>query len=166
MRKVDQILAVRSAGDVERCHAVPHHGSYSNARHCYGAVTLLLLLHPSPSMELLKAIQFHDVAEYWLGDLPHPAKMAMPDVRALHHRYEVLKLCEVFGSWPELDDEDLAWLAAVDQMDYALWAMDQYAMGNTKILDSLSASWRHIGELNLPREAREFWAELSLKVSF
>jgi 5'-deoxynucleotidase YfbR-like HD superfamily hydrolase len=137
VKKVEQVLAVRDAGEVERAHCIPHVGSYSNAKHCYGAVSLLLLLHPNPSVELIKAVNFHDTAELWLGDIPSPGKSRMPDVRALYELHERAMLLEVFGEWPDLSEEDDTWLKAVDQVDFFLWARNQYAMGNTRILKSL-----------------------------
>ena len=157
MKQVEQILAVRDAGNVERCHTIPHHGEYSNAKHCYGAVSLVLLLHPNPSMDLIRAIQFHDVAEYWLGDMPSPGKRAMPDAYAMYKKYEAAKLVDVLGDWPELTPEDELWFKAADQIDFLLWAMDQYSMGNQKVLTALKNVQAVIGKMELPLELRLFW---------
>lgn len=50
-----RIAATREAGTVRRCHIVPHQGQYNIAQHSYGAVSLLLLLHPHPSLKIGRA---------------------------------------------------------------------------------------------------------------
>ena len=69
-----RVLAAREGGNVLRCHTVPHHGQYSVGKHSYDALSLLLLLHPNPSMNLVKATLWHDCAERFVGDMPAPAK--------------------------------------------------------------------------------------------
>lgn len=123
---LNQILAAREGGAVERCHATPHIGTYTNAQHCYGAVSLLLILHPNPSVDLIRAVQFHDVAERWLGDVPATGK------GAFRNEYEEAeaRLQMDLDLMPLLGEEDHNWLRAVDILDLWLWAREQLYLGN------------------------------------
>jgi 5'-deoxynucleotidase YfbR-like HD superfamily hydrolase len=119
--KLDRIKAVREAGEVRRCHALPHQSNYTIASHSYGAVNLLLLLHPNPSVNLIKALIWHDVAERWLGDLPSPGKGICPEMQEAYERIEddILRRLELR---PELTEIECAWAAAMDLADLFLWA--------------------------------------------
>lgn len=127
-----RIAATREAGTVRRCHIVPHHGQYNIAQHSYGAVSLLLLLHPHPSLNLIKAVQWHDVAERWLGDVPAPAKWTHTELGEAYERAEeeLLKRLGLFG---ELTDLEVAWLKAVDTLELWLWCREEEALGNEAV---------------------------------
>lgn len=127
-----RIAATREAGTVRRCHIVPHHGQYNIAQHSYGAVSLLLLLHPHPSLNLIKAVQWHDVAERWLGDIPAPAKWTHTELGEAYERAEeeLLKRLGLFG---ELTDLEVAWLKAVDTLELWLWCREEEALGNAAV---------------------------------
>lgn len=127
-----RLAATREAGTVRRCHIVPHHGQYNIAQHSYGAVSLLLLLHPNPSLTLIKAVQWHDVAERWLGDIPAPAKWTHTELGEAYERAEeeLLKRLGLFG---ELTDLEVAWLKAVDTLELWLWCREEEALGNTAV---------------------------------
>jgi len=124
-----QLMAVREAGAVKRCHILPHIGHYDVAQHCYGAVSLLLLLHKEPSHNLIQAVLWHDVAERWLGDLPATAKW---DHRLLGRVYEVAEteILRGLGLNVELTAEEAAWLKTVDLLELWLWSREQRSMGN------------------------------------
>jgi hypothetical protein len=40
------VIQSRSGGRVERCHGLPHHGTYSNASHQWGVAMLMHYLWP------------------------------------------------------------------------------------------------------------------------
>lgn len=131
-KTLTQVLATREAGTVRRCHTVPHHGQYNLAQHSYGAVSLLLLLHPEPSLNLIKAVQWHDVGERWLGDMPAPAKWDNPDLGRVYEEAEQ-KLLERLGLAQKLTDEELNWLKAVDTLELWLWCREEEALGNEAV---------------------------------
>lgn len=127
-----KVLATREGGAVERCHGMPHHGSYSVGLHSYNALSLLLILHPDPgpSMALIKAVLWHDVPERWMGDIPRPAKWASPELELAERELEerltrALDLHD--GVW---SDHDQQWLAAVDIVEMYIWCLDQIELGN------------------------------------
>ena len=127
-----RLAATREAGTVRRCHIVPHHGQYNIAQHSYGAVSLVLLLHPNPSVSLIKAVQWHDVAERWLGDVPAPAKWDNPELGEVYERTEA-QLLNRLGLFAQLTAEEQAWLKAVDTLELWLWCREEEALGNAAV---------------------------------
>ena len=121
------IRAARESAQVERCHTIPHIGSYTVGQHCYGALALLLLLHENPSIDLIKAVAFHDLPERWLGDIPGPGKTgAIADAFADAESAIFTKLGMLF----HLTDEDRFWLKLVDILDLWLWSLEQEVLGS------------------------------------
>ena len=127
--KSEQYVMRRQGGAVERCHTIPHVGSYSNGLHSYNAAQLCLVFHPNPSLDLIKAILDHDVAEFVVGDMPSTMKMMSPAIADELQRVED-QVEERFGLHTYLTLEELRWLKACDLMELYLWTIDQLAMGN------------------------------------
>lgn len=123
-----RVLAVREGGAVERCHGTPHIGSYSVGSHSFGALSLVLLLHPNPSVNLIKAVAWHDVAERWLGDVPSPVKHNNPELKRVYELIEASHL-KALNLFPDLSTEEQQWLRGVDLMDLYLWCREQQRMG-------------------------------------
>ena len=115
------LRALYRAGSVRRYHANPDmaHLGQTNADHQGRCVQLLLMLHPAPSLALIRAVACHDVGEVWAGDLPGPFKRAEPNLAALHaeaeqaHAERVLG-CDLLGV---LDRDELRWLALMDALE-------------------------------------------------
>lgn len=119
---------LREAGLVERMHTEPHFGSYSVGLHSYNAVNLLLLLNPSPSMNLVKAVLWHDAAERLTGDVPAPAKWANPELKASLDLSED-RILGHYGLKIVLDSYENQWLKAVDRLELWIWASEQARFG-------------------------------------
>lgn len=153
-----RVLKLREAGHVQRCHTVPHHGSYSVAEHSWQAATLLIALHPDPSPDLLKAVLLHDVAERWTGDVPNYAKVADRHLAtALGNREQEIQ--RVLGVDLYLTTEDEWWLKAVDVLELWLWTEDQDALGNqhvSRVRENIVEFMNSHGAV-LPREVLTFW---------
>lgn len=137
-----RLKVVRESAYVKRCHTIPIHGEYTVAQHCYGALNLLVVAHPDPSANLMKAVLWHDAHERYTGDIPSPALTSDGEFAKLHDRLaeRVDRAC---GLSVELSDDDRLWLRAVDKAELLLWAKEQLAMGNCNaaaIVGNL-ASW-------------------------
>lgn len=135
MDLLKKLRIVREAGHVERAHNVPHHGSYSVGKHSYDVVSILLLLHPSPSNQLIRAALWHDMPERFLGDLPAPAKWYNPKLNKQYQDAEQSVL-DRFGEhdlMSRLTLEETDWLHAADRLELLMWADDQLALGNRHI---------------------------------
>ena len=128
----NRIRASREAGMVQRCHTMQIHGHYTIAEHCYNVVSILLILHPEPSMTLIKAALWHDQAERWLGDVPAPAKWAHPELAKVYAAAEQKMLAES-GFFFRLNDDEANWLKAVDTLELWMTAKEQLLMGNSQI---------------------------------
>lgn len=153
-----RVLAAREGGNVLRCHTVPHHGQYSVGKHSYDALSLLLLLHPGPSMNLVKAVLWHDCAERFVGDMPAPAKWLNQTLGEEYEKAE-REAQEASGlKLPELTEEEQNWLTAVDRVELLLWAEEQSALGNRHIQGLMTASWGWLTQnaAKVPAEVRDF----------
>ncbi len=130
LKTIHKIRAIREGGKTERTHTTPHHGSYSVAEHSWGVATLLAILHPNPSRDLILAGLWHDVHERWTGDIPAPIKWCLGNVA----RDELKRLSSSIDSSLEinfyLSVKDLEWLKACDMLEFWLWSIDQNALGN------------------------------------
>jgi len=132
---------LREAGAVERCHTLPHCGSYTVGQHSFDALSLLLVLHPDPTVDLIKAVLWHDVAERWTGDVPAVAKWDDPELGRLLDQLEARIFAKLgIPHVVLLSKSDHQWLEAVDKLELWLWAKSQLRMGNenaTVVLENL-----------------------------
>lgn len=132
---IQRIRALREAGNVRRAHIIPHLGEYTVGKHSYDALTLLLVLHPDPSLDLVKAVLWHDAGERYLGDMPASAKVVSPHLKTAYELAELTQL-ERMGV-PALNELTLGernWLRAVDMLELWLWCLDQKALGNRNVV--------------------------------
>lgn len=127
-----RVLAAREGGNVLRCHTVPHHGQYSVGKHSYDALSLLLLLHPNPSMNLVKATLWHDCAERFVGDIPAPAKWTNSELGKVYEEAE-RRVLATLGLLPCLLPDEEDWLKAVDTLELWLWCREEEALGNEAV---------------------------------
>lgn len=164
MNKNDLILAFREGGQTLRCHTFPYGGQYNVATHSYNALSLLFLLHPKkpPSLNLIKAVLWHDVPERWTGDTPAPAKWASPLLKRVLDSIEEkifakLQIGNIFKSLTTLEKN---WLTAVDLLELFIWSKEQSSLGNRQAKDME----RRVHELMLekgnkiPKEIQHFIA--------
>lgn len=155
---VERLILLREAGNVERSHTLPHHGSYSVGKHSFDAALILLVCHPDPSMELLKAVLMHDLGERYTGDVPSPTKWSDGEIARRLDRLESRAL-EAMGITIQLSPEDHQWLMGVDRVEFLLWCKDQIAMGNMGAATVLGAQLGVVADMDLPDELRQFVAE-------
>lgn len=162
MNLSDRILALREGGQTVRAHIIPYVGTYNVAMHSYNAANMLLLLCPKNilSMELVKAVLWHDVAERWTGDTPATAKWASPILKATLDRLEA-KINNKLGITVLLTTQQEDWLRAVDLLELYVWTQEQLFMGNrnvedmaTRIKDIFQDNWD-----KTPVQVREFMEE-------
>jgi 5'-deoxynucleotidase YfbR-like HD superfamily hydrolase len=156
---VDLVTKLREGSAVERAHTLPHHGSYSVGKHSYDATMLLFALHPSPTMELVKAVMSHDLGERWCGDVPAPTKWSDGELAKRLGSLEKRCLAHL-GYDISLTAEDVQWLNAVDKLELLLWAKEQIALGNQNagcVVGNLLA-WFKASIKQMPLPVREFIA--------
>jgi len=164
MNKVfaEKIIQHRLGGKVERCHAVPHNGSYSVAAHSWGVAMLMYYLFPADYPRLVTQCLTHDVPEAWFGDVPATVMRYVPGVRDGLGKLEGLLNRDMgLPAESELSEDDLAKLKACDRLELALWACEQLAMGNNFAVEPLRELTKFFDKSPLPEPAQEFWEVLS-----
>lgn len=130
-RLVDRLRNIRLGGRVERCHAVPHHGSYSNAAHSWGVAMVLWVLWPEHFPRLGIYCLAHDIPEFIVGDIPAPTLRFNPEMREMIQPLESLVAAGLqVPSEHDLSEEDMAILKVCDRLELYFWANEQMLMGN------------------------------------
>lgn len=108
------------SGKVRRWHT--HHGlDQNNADHSWGVAMILLKIHPSPSLELIKAALLHDCAEYLTGDTPGYAKANSPQLKAELDKLEGAASIALGLELPVLEGVDHHWLSLADAIEAILF---------------------------------------------
>ena len=118
------IITAWHAGRVRRWHTNAHLSWTSdyNDGHQGRVASLLLLLHPAPTLDLIRAALTHDMGEWAIGDLNALAKARHPDLAALVAQIEQEALEVIFGAFPDLPPQDARWLKFADRLDAWIWA--------------------------------------------
>jgi hypothetical protein len=126
----ERVRFLREASRVVRCHT---HGApdpaYNVGLHTHGIMDLLLVLHPDPPLELIKAVQWHDAPERYTGDTPAITKWHSTDIANALSRLEV-RIHEHFGTQTVLDRSEVNWLVCLDKLELLFWANEQRALGD------------------------------------
>lgn len=155
-----RIRVLREAGAIRRAHNVFHHGEYTVGLHSYNAATIILTLHPDPSMRLVKAILWHDAAERFLGDLPAPAKWYNPELARTYVEAEKVVESHIGTSdiIEGLSEDDRHWLHAADRLELLMWAQDQIAAGNLHVSNVLTnvLEWFQKNHERIPLQIRDY----------
>lgn len=129
-----QTLSLRASGHVRRWHTLSHLGQQTVAEHSAQALTILFMLHPAPSVNLIKTVLFHDHAERYVGDVPAPVLYANEEYRAVYDEMEMSffqnEMPFVYDAIADLNDEDRLWAKGVDILELILWCEDQIMLGN------------------------------------
>jgi len=98
-------------------------------QHTANMLALAFTLHPDPSYELIRAITFHDVAERFTGDTPHPVKNGTPELRQLLNKIEN-EAARHFEFDESLSESDSRWMHALDMLECMLAGEHELYMGN------------------------------------
>lgn len=121
------LLTIWRAGRTRRWH-VNHRLSethdYLDGHHARVA-RMILALHKSPSMALIRAALTHDDGESVTGDIPAPfkASLASPILAGLESWERDVRI-RMWGGDPEPDltKTDQLWIKLMDRLDAYLWA--------------------------------------------
>lgn len=138
---VQRIKFAREGARVERTHASPGIGSHSVGIHTFNMITMLLILYPSASGHLIRAVVQHDIPERLTGDMPHPAKKAGIQNNDNQAKFESHINEQVFGydAVQSLTEEEQQWLHGLDMLEFYCYVRDQLMMGNRMAQTKLKA---------------------------
>jgi len=159
--KAYAILGARAGGRVERCHSIPHQGSYSNAAHSWGVAMLMYQLWPEDFPRLGIHCLTHDIPEFWVGDIPAPTMRAVPGLKESLTQIEDRCLNRL--DLPELgtlNPEDHRKLKACDWLEFWLWCRDQWFIGNKFVQVSKVEIEGYIETMGLPHPAADVYSAL------
>lgn len=132
----ERVEFLRQSAYVKRMHVNRIVGDYTSHEHVCNMTNMLLLLHPEPTVRLVKLVQWHDSGEFGSGDVPSPAKGFAGFGDANNVVEEAVR--QSFGL--ELEDvtaEEARWVKALDWLELYLFLMDQIHMGNNFMIPIL-----------------------------
>lgn len=116
---IDQLL---NAAYVRRFHTLrEQQESQTIGEHSFGVALIICKLHPNPSVELVKAALYHDLAESELGDVPSPAKWRFKNFETAFLEAEAV-INKEFGINVELTPAELLWLACADLLELYIYS--------------------------------------------
>ena len=129
---VERIKFAREGARVERTHASPGIGSHSVGMHTFNMLTMLLILNPTASGSLIRAVVQHDIPERLTGDMPHPAKKAGVQNNDVQMQIEMHMNEQVFGhdAIQDLNEHEVKWLHGLDMLEFYCYVRDQLMLGN------------------------------------
>jgi hypothetical protein len=157
----DALVQSRSGGKVERCHGIPHHGTYSNATHQWGVAMLMHYIWPHDFPRLALACLSHDVPEAWVGDIPAPTCRYMPGLKdGLNVAEGNINKAMYLPAEHELEATDYAKLKCCDRMEFWLWCCEQENFGNLFAKEGKVEIERYFKEVPLLPEAQALYEEL------
>lgn len=149
------IIQSRSGGKVERCHGIPHHGTYSNAAHQWGVAMLMHYLWPADFPRLALACLTHDVPEAWVGDIPAPTCRYMPGLKdGLNNIESAINQNMLLPAEHELEASDYAKLKCCDRLEFWIWSCEQELFGNLFAQEGRKEIERYFVEVPLLPEAQ------------
>lgn len=162
---VTKVLRLREAGHVERCHTIPHHGSYPVGLHTFHMLAMLVVLHPDPHPLLFQAIIYHDVHERWTGDVPPVVRRLVPEFAASYD--SACTKIEKAADCPNvfLSSDGRMWIRALDRLEFFLWCHDQVNLGNQHVAECMGeiTRWLQDNRAEMPEPCRDFFDNFEWK---
>lgn len=138
---------------VRRYHTRSTITSQNNAEHQFGVASIVALIAPNCSKELLLHALWHDVMESRTGDIPGPAKTTYPELKKLLNKIEA-ELEEEYPILPKITAEEIATLKMGDCLETIMFCQKEQKMGNTKldeVIESCKNKFLQI-HLNFPNK--------------
>lgn len=127
-------------------------------------MSMLLVLHPNPSLRLIRAVNEHDAPEYVLGDAPSPAFRKYPSYGYVYNQVNELIMQELGVEHDSLTEEEKNWLECLDKLEPFLFAVDQLRLGNKNMYDVIKNvdQWFVVRELDgdVPREIQAIFNQI------
>lgn len=167
---------LRRGGQVLRFHTEGKFDRQTVAEHTFGALLFLFeIAEPEQlTMNLIRAVLYHDLAEQTTGDLPSPACWRDHRAKTLLETDEENFLRHLgISSLPDLAwthtqlNEEQALLEAADYLDLCYTALDSALNGRLDALSMLKRLWGNLARAQrtniTPRakELYEYWLEAS-----
>lgn len=137
MQEPDFLYLIENGFNVKRFHTEPLIREDTVGHHSAGVAGIIFWLYGKnkPSIELIEAALFHDIAEYSTGDTPAQAKWVNPDLHRELYRTEDAIWQELNRLPPHkaLDTDGEFVLMYADNMECVKKVLHEMEMGNTRI---------------------------------
>lgn len=91
------------------------------AEHCWGTAMLILMEHPNPSLNLVKAALMHDLHETEFGDIPPQTKEFVAGLKQAEREHQRAFFKRMKINYPELTEEEQWWLDYADKTEALLF---------------------------------------------
>ena len=126
--------SLRYAGLVKRYHTWPVIREQTVAEHTWHVLRIYDQLFGLPSVNLVRAVMYHDVGEVKTGDAPFPVKRENPDLKAAYDRIEADhrgKLLEGADPESKITAKEYRRLKMCDLLEMWEYGVEEQAKGNT-----------------------------------
>lgn len=163
---IKELTTLRQAGYVRRWHTAQHViGSQNDAEHSAQALTILFMLHPTPSVNLCKVMLWHDMGELWVGDSPSwPALRQNEDLRIAYKAAESRQIAINYPSLNEalgkLTEDDQQWIRECDLLELCMFCLDQIQAGNNNFRSIFERGIEFLHSMQTHVRVAEFTAHL------
>lgn len=131
---------------VRRYHTSPVVGQETVGHHSHAVASLLTLIYPDSSRELLIAALYHDLGEQQTGDIPSPGKREM-GIRDAVNKYEAECNAEAGFHTPTLFAKEKRRLKFADCVSGALFCLEELAAGNRRMWSTFMTYMTYINTL-------------------
>lgn len=129
-----KFLQMRAALNVRRYHQIPTHEIDTVGKHSAGVALFCMIIDPGCSRNVLAHALVHDLGEIVTGDIPSPAKKAMPiGVRVAIKAMENKAIEEMGFNLPELTDSEARLIKVADMLDGLSFCFEEVMRGNRNI---------------------------------
>jgi len=111
------------AGFVRRWHTNPDLAHIEDRidGHSGRVARIILMLHPEPTVKLLRACLIHDDGESVVGDMKAPFKDSHPEMALVLGEVEAQEIRKIWGGF-YMTTHEAMWLKFADRLDAFMWA--------------------------------------------
>jgi 5'-deoxynucleotidase YfbR-like HD superfamily hydrolase len=152
------------AGRIKRFHTVATHQTQTVAAHTWGVMMIVLKICPEPSLELIRAVTFHDIAECTTGDIPATAKWDYPSLKreaeSIEQTFNVAH--GIYASLTPLEERILKW---ADMAELVLFCEQEIRLGNQNMQRIWTNGIQYLKRLGYPTPEAEAFSHDCLYLS-
>lgn len=155
------IINIRQGGNVKRFHTVTMLREHLVSSHSWGVATILFDIYEEPSIELIKAALYHDVAEYITGDVSAPTKWRYRDLAERLEQIELEVQRDLGIEYDrDLTDNERTALKFADMADLVLACHQEVSLGNREASLILNRGMGYLREMLTDKPCRDWLQNL------
>jgi 5'-deoxynucleotidase len=129
---LEKIRYILGGGHVKRFHTVNTIRTQNNAEHSWGVASLVQMLAPNCSKELIIYAFWHDVPESITGDIPSTAKWKFPSLKNILTKIED-EIEQHYDLLPTIGESEYDILKVADSIETILFCREEQNMGNRNV---------------------------------